>query len=62
MARKPKNQISEDFLSDDLGQGMEPMDETLEKEIEDVEETQELSFGDESYNRLGEIPDADDWN
>ena len=62
MGRKPKKQINEDLLDDGLDQTAEPIDETLDEEPEDVEETQELSFGDDSYRRLGEIPELDEWN
>ncbi|WP_405323335.1 hypothetical protein [Fibrobacter sp.] len=62
MGRKPKKQINEELLDDGLEQTAEPIDETLDEEPEDVEETQELSFGDDSYRRLGEIPELDEWN
>jgi hypothetical protein len=62
MARKPKATSNEELLTDDVKLDVEPVDEPTEEEAEDVEETQELSFGDESYSRLGEIPEFDEWN
>lgn len=60
MAKKKLNPIDDDYTPVEIG--AEPVnDETTEEETEDVEETQELSF-DESYQRLGELSDNDEWN
>ncbi len=60
MAKKKLNPIDDEYTPVDIGD--EPVnDETTEEETEDVEETQELSF-DESYQRLGELSDNDEWN
>ena len=64
MARKKTNN-EENYTADtELTEPVE-LDETIdEEEVEnDVEETQELAFGDESYSRLGSIADdSDEWN
>lgn len=64
MARKKTNN-DENYTTDtELTEPVE-LDETIdEEEVEnDVEETQELTFGDESYSRLSSITDdSDEWN
>ena len=64
MARKKTNN-EENYTADtELTEPVE-LDETIdEEEVEnDVEETQELTFGDESYSRLSSIADdSDEWN
>lgn len=64
MARKKTNN-DENYTADtELTEPVE-LDETIdEEEVEnDVEETQELTFGDESYSRLSSIADdSDEWN
>jgi hypothetical protein len=60
MAKKKLNPIDDEYTPVDIGE--EPVnDEATEEESEDVEETQELSF-DESYQRLGELSESDEWN
>lgn len=63
MARKKKTVIDDEPISEysELDQDVRSED-VDEPEAEDVEETQELSFGDDSYRRLGEIPELDEWN
>lgn len=64
MGRPTKKKINEELLHvpDPITQDLENDYETPDEETEDVEETQELSFGDDSYNRLGEISELDEWN
>ena len=63
MARKKKTVIDEEPISEyaELDQDVRSED-VDEPEAEDVEETQELSFGDDSYRRLSELADTDEWN
>jgi hypothetical protein len=61
MARKPKKVTDDELVNDVLEHDEDTMTIELEEE-DDVEETQELTFGDESYRRLGEIEEPDDWN
>lgn len=63
MARKKKTVIDDETIGEytELDQDVRSED-VDEPEAEDVEETQELSFGDDSYRRLGELADTDEWN
>ena len=63
MARKKKTVIDDEPISEyaELDQDVRSED-VDEPEAEDVEETQELSFGDDSYRRLSELADSDEWN
>jgi hypothetical protein len=61
MARKSNKVTDDELVNDVLEHDEETMNVELEEE-DDVEETQELTFGDESYRRLGEIEEPDDWN
>lgn len=64
MARKKTNNEANYTADTELTEPVE-LDETIdEEEVEnDVEETQELTFGDESYSRLSSIADdSDEWN
>ena len=63
MARKKKTVIDDEPISEyaELDQDVRSED-VDEQEAEDVEETQELSFGDDSYRRLSELADTDEWN
>ena len=64
MARKKTNNEENSTADTELTEPVE-LDETIdEEEVEnDVEETQELTFGDESYSRLSSIADdSDEWN
>jgi hypothetical protein len=63
MARKKKTVIDDEPIGEytELDQDVRS-EEVDEPEAEDVEETQELSFGDDSYRRLSELADTDEWN
>jgi hypothetical protein len=63
MARKKKTVIDDETIGEytELDQDVRSED-VDEPEAEDVEETQELSFGDDSYRRLSELADTDEWN
>ena len=64
MARKKTNNEENSTADTELTEPVE-LDETIdEEEVEnDVEEKQELTFGDESYSRLSSIADdSDEWN
>lgn len=54
MARKSKKVTDDELVNDVLEHDEDTMTVELEEE-DDVEETQELTFGDESYRRLGSI-------
>ena len=61
MAKKKKIEYNE-LETEHENELIEEQDEPIIEESEDVEETQELSFGDESYSRLSELADSDEWN
>jgi hypothetical protein len=61
MAKKKKIEYNE-LETENENELIEEQDEPIIEEPEDVEETQELSFGDESYSRLSELADSDEWN
>jgi hypothetical protein len=61
MAKKKKIEYNE-LETENENELIEEQDEPIVEEPEDVEETQELSFGDESYSRLSELADSDEWN
>ena len=61
MAKKKKIEYNE-LETENENELNEEQDEPIIEEPEDVEETQELSFGDESYSRLNELADNDEWN
>jgi hypothetical protein len=61
MAKKKKIEYNE-LETENETELIEEQDEPIIEEPEDVEETQELSFGDESYSRLSELADSDEWN
>lgn len=61
MAKKKKIEYNE-LETENENDLIEEQDEPIIEEPEDVEETQELSFGDESYSRLSELADSDEWN
>lgn len=64
MARKRKLGIDEQYGFNDtdeldlIGEG----EDSSNEEADNVEETQELSFSDVSYNRLNDLSDTDEWN
>jgi hypothetical protein len=61
MAKKKKIEYNE-LETENENELIEEQDEPIIEEPEDVEETQELSFGDESYSRLSELAESDEWN
>ena len=63
MARQKKTVIDDEPISEyaEIDQDVRSED-VDEPEAEDVEETQELSFGDDSYRRLSELAESDEWN
>jgi hypothetical protein len=61
MAKKKPIEYNE-LEAENENELIEEQDESIIEEPEDVEETQELSFGDESYSRLSELADNDEWN
>ena len=61
MAKKKKIEYNE-LETENENELIEEQDEPIIEEPEDVEETQELSFGDDSYSRLSELADSDEWN
>lgn len=61
MAKKKKIEYNE-LETENENELIEEQDEPIVEDLEDVEETQELSFGDESYSRLSELADSDEWN
>ena len=61
VAKKKKIEYNE-LETENENELIEEQDEPIIEEPEDVEETQELSFGDESYSRLSELADSDEWN
>jgi hypothetical protein len=61
MAKKKKIEYNK-LETENENELIEEQDEPIIEEPEDVEETQELSFGDESYSRLSELADSDEWN
>ena len=61
MAKKKKIEYNE-LETENENELIEEQDEPIIEEPDDVEETQELSFGDESYSRLSELADSDEWN
>jgi hypothetical protein len=61
MAKKKKIEYNE-LETENENELIEEQDEPIVEEPEDVEETQELSFGDESCSRLSELADSDEWN
>jgi len=57
--KKATQQKPSDYIEDELD-NEEPIER--EEDTDDVEETQELEFGDESYGRIGDFGCSDEWD